>query len=47
MQIRNELPTDQAAVHALNCLAFETQAEAHLVDALREQAAPVMGYFGN
>jgi putative acetyltransferase len=42
MRIRNELPADQAAVHALNCLAFETPAEAGLVDTLREKAAPVV-----
>ena len=40
--IRNEGGTDQAAVHALNVSAFETPAEANLVDALRQQARPVV-----
>ena len=40
--IRNEEEKDWAAVHALNVAAFETQAEANLVDALRQQARPVI-----
>ena len=40
MLIRAEEQTDWAAVHALNVSAFETPAEADLVDALREQAQP-------
>ncbi|MEX2223069.1 MAG: N-acetyltransferase [Candidatus Rokuibacteriota bacterium] len=42
MRIRAEQPGDQAAVHAINAAAFETPAEANLVDALREQARPVV-----
>jgi len=40
--IRNEEEKDWAAVYALNVAAFETQAEANLVDALRQQARPVI-----
>ncbi len=40
MQIRLEKERDRRAVHAVNCSAFETGAEADLVDLLREQAAP-------
>ena len=40
--IRNEEEKDWAAVHALNVAAFETPAEANLVDALRQQARPVI-----
>jgi len=40
--IRNEEEKDLAAVHALNVAAFETPAEADLVDALRAQVRPVI-----
>jgi len=40
--IRAEEERDWAAVHALNASAFETPAEANLVDALRTQAQPVI-----
>lgn len=33
--IREERPADRAAIHAVNAAAFETDAEARLVDALR------------
>lgn len=36
---RPETPADIAAVHAVNAAAFETRAEADLVDALREDPA--------
>jgi putative acetyltransferase len=42
MLIRGEEQRDWAAVHALNVSAFETPAEAHLVDALRDQARPLV-----
>lgn len=42
MQIRPEEEKDWAAVHALNAEAFESPVEAHLVDALRQQASPVV-----
>ena len=42
MLIRPEATRDYPAIHALNASAFETPAEAHLVDALREQAKPVI-----
>ncbi|MBU8914053.1 MAG: N-acetyltransferase [Spirochaetales bacterium] len=42
MLIRAEEESDQAAVYAVNASAFETPAEAQLVDALREQAQPVV-----
>ncbi len=42
MNIRLEQPTDQFAVHAVNAAAFDTLAEAELVDALRSQAAPIV-----
>ena len=42
MLIRDEEQKDWAAVHAVNASAFETPAEADLVDALREQAHPVV-----
>jgi putative acetyltransferase len=41
MLIRNEEEKDWNAVRALNIAAFETPAEANLVDALRQQAWPV------
>jgi putative acetyltransferase len=40
--IRDEEENDWAAVRALNAAAFETPAEANLVDALRVQAQPVV-----
>lgn len=36
MQIREERPADAHAIHAVNAAAFPTDAEARLVDALRE-----------
>ncbi|WP_371775035.1 hypothetical protein [Streptomyces sp. NBC_01438] len=36
---RPETPSDTAAVHAVNAAAFETRAEADLVDALRQDPA--------
>jgi putative acetyltransferase len=42
MLIRNEGENDRAAVHSLNASAFDTSSEADLVDALREQANPVV-----
>lgn len=35
MQIRNEQPGDEAAIHLVNVASFPTDAEARLVDALR------------
>lgn len=42
MVVRVEEKGDHAAVHALNVKAFESAAEAKLVDALRERAQPVI-----
>lgn len=42
MLIRDEEQKDRAAAHAVNVSAFETPAESDLVDALREQAHPVV-----
>ena len=42
MLIRAEEQRDWAAVHAVNICVFETPAEADLVDALREQAEPLV-----
>ena len=42
MRIRLEHPRDIAAVRAVNLAAFETRVEADLVEALREQASPVV-----
>ena len=42
MLIRAEEQKDWAAVHAVNVSAFETSEEANLVDALREQARPLV-----
>ena len=42
MLIRAEEQRDRTAVHAVNVSAFETPAEADLVDALREQAEPLV-----
>ncbi|REJ79360.1 MAG: N-acetyltransferase [Acidobacteria bacterium] len=40
MKIRPETENDIAAIHAVNIAAFEADAEANLVDLLREQADP-------
>lgn len=42
MLIRPEEERDWAAVHALNATAFASPAEANLVEALRQQAHPVI-----
>jgi putative acetyltransferase len=42
MDIRTERLTDIPGIRAVNLKAFETSAEADLVDALREQAQPVV-----
>ena len=42
MLIRPEKESDWDAVHAVNVSAFESPSEANLVDALREQAQPVV-----
>jgi putative acetyltransferase len=42
MLIRTEEPKDWPAVHAVNVSAFETPAEANLVDMLRNEAYPVV-----
>ncbi len=42
MLVREEDESDQDAVHAVNVSAFETSAEADLVDALRAQAQPIV-----
>jgi putative acetyltransferase len=42
MQIRAERENDRDAVYAINAAVFATPAEAALVDALREQAQPVI-----
>ena len=42
MLVRSEEITDRDAVYAVNVAAFETPSEADLVDALREQAQPVI-----
>ena len=42
MHIRDEEERDRTGVYALNAAAFETPAEAELVDALRERAHPVL-----
>jgi putative acetyltransferase len=42
MLIRPETVNDHDAVHAINVSAFETPAEADLVDGLREQASPII-----
>lgn len=39
VEIREELPGDLSAIHAVNAQAFETGEEARLVDALREAGA--------
>jgi len=42
MPIRAELPKDAAAIRAVNLAAFETPAEADLVEALRKRASPTI-----
>lgn len=42
MIVRDERPQDRAAVRAVNASAFETSAEADLVDALRAQVQPIV-----
>jgi len=42
MRIRTEHPEDAAGIRAVNISAFGTKAEADLVDALRERAAPII-----
>ncbi len=42
MEIRPERTADVAAVRAINLAAFETSTEADLVDALRQQADPIV-----
>lgn len=42
MWIRHEEERDWAAVRGINAAAFETPAEAHLVDALRREARPLI-----
>jgi putative acetyltransferase len=42
MIIRKEDPKDYAAVHAVNATAFETEAEANLVDLLRTEVQPII-----
>ena len=39
MTVRPEKPQDIAAIYAVNAAAFPTEAEAELVDALRDQGA--------
>jgi len=42
VNVREENPADRAAVHAVNAAAFDTTAEADLVDALRAKARPLV-----
>lgn len=42
MRIRSEEESDRHAVYSVNAAAFETTAEAELVDTLREQAHPIV-----
>lgn len=42
IRIRPEVATDRGAVHAINAAAFEQEAEAQLVDRLRETAEPLI-----
>jgi len=42
MHIRAEQPGDRDTIHTLNAEVFDTVAEARLVDALREQARPIV-----
>jgi putative acetyltransferase len=42
MRVRSEVEADRVAVHALNCAAFATSAEATLVDALRGKRSAII-----
>ena len=42
ISIRPENEKDREAVHAVNTAAFETSAEASLVDTLRNRASPLL-----
>jgi putative acetyltransferase len=42
LSIRDERPGDVPSVHEINARAFPTEYEANLVDALREEASPVI-----
>jgi len=42
MLIRSEEPKDSMNVHAVNVSAFETPAEAHMVEVLRKEAHPYL-----
>ena len=42
LKMRAEIPDDVPLVHELNALAFPTEAEADLVDALRDKARPAI-----
>ncbi len=42
LNVRAERPEDRAAVRAVSLSAFDTAAEANLVDALRDRARPVI-----
>ena len=42
MNIRDERPGDAVTIRAVNLAAFETSVEADLVDALRDQANPIV-----
>ena len=42
MHIRDERPEDAGSIRAVNLAAFETSVEADLVDALRDQATPIV-----
>lgn len=42
MNVRAERPEDRSAVRAVNLAAFDTATEANLVDALRDQARPII-----
>lgn len=42
LNIRRETPADINRIHEINCLAFETSAEAELVDKLRIVARPFL-----
>jgi putative acetyltransferase len=47
MEIRRQLPADAAAVRAVNQAAFETAAEADLVERLHQQASPLVALVAN
>jgi putative acetyltransferase len=42
VRVRAERPEDAEAIRVVNLAAFETRAEADLVDALRQQASPLV-----